>query len=74
MKTVVWLSSVLVFVVLSIASCASLDRSADLGIKMTPEEAANCKQFGCSAWTEEELAALIKIIYTKGYAAGRGSI
>jgi hypothetical protein len=43
------------------------------GVKMTEEDAARCKDRGCTAWTEDELMRLAERFFIEGYKSGAKS-
>lgn len=48
--------------------------SAIKGVAITESERKACESIGCSVWTEQELDALARHFFKKGYEAGVKSI
>lgn len=51
---------------LALAGCAG-----GTGVVLSPADEIACKRESCTAWTEAELKALIRLSIQRGYEAGR---
>ena len=59
----------LVFVLAALSGCSDIK-----GVAITESERRACESIGCSVWTEQELDALARHFFLKGYQAGGKSI
>jgi uncharacterized protein YceK len=60
------MKAALIALALLLAGCAT-------GVKMTDEEAAACKEQGCTVWTDAELQGLALEAMRQGYIRGAQS-
>lgn len=70
-RLALWIHASL-FVVLMLAALSGC--SAIKGVAITESERKACESTGCSVWTEQELDALARHFFKKGYEAGVKSI
>jgi len=57
----------------ALQSCAAVQQVPPW-LHATPDELAACQADSCSVWTPDELKELIKMVFEKGYMAGKGSL
>lgn len=62
------MKTTLLFVLL-LAGCSSIK-----GVEITEDERKLCETSGCTVWTANELEALAKTMWQRGYQAGVKSI
>ncbi len=65
------MKTAIVLAALILAGCSTTPPE---GVEMSAEEVQTCKEQGCTVWSQAELMQLMRVVFQKGYEAGKHSL